>query len=346
MEAGLINGGDDDDERRTTYEDDDDDDDDDGDDDGSDDDDDDDDEGDDDDDDDDDDNLPGPSLPGMDTPPPPPVAATATRSVAFAPEVSTDANGDLLPVHPSSLRATRARRGSLMWLSGRRGVSGGGGGAPSGGGCCHFPLLAELWKWAASVVLIYVVTIAIFPSLTSTIVAAPLNWTATNATHTQAAATARCEWEHVFVPLGFVVFNLGDTLGRNCPWMLRSPNAILLLVLARVVFAPLFMLCHTAAGGALELPLFSLTDALPFVLMGVFSFSNGWLTSSVFVASQGAIDPARRDFAASLLMMMLNAGIFAGAALSFVVRFLDCQPSAANNFDCNPFITPALNGTR
>ena len=38
---------------------------------------------------------------------------------------------------------------------------------------------------------------------------------------------------------------------------------------------------------------------------------------------------------------MLNGGIAVGAALSFLVRFIDCTPTPDNNF-CNPFYTPPL----
>ena len=143
------------------------------------------------------------------------------------------------------------------------------------------------------------------------------------------------------------------------------------------------MLCHTAAGGALQLPAFAGDDALALLIMAIFSISNGWLTSSIFVASQSAIEPHRRnpyrqgdanrahsplrrssprrtthhpslithdsspcaDSAASLLVCLLNGGIALGAALSFVVRYLDCTPSAANAFSCNPFISPSINIT-
>ena len=173
-------------------------------------------------------------------------------------------------------------------------------------------LIRQMWRQCVSIFLVYAVTIAIFPSLTSTIIAAPyVNGTAGNATALAAASLAGppptigtdvlssllnggrlqgaplavggpgCEWRRLFVPLGFVLFNLGDVFGRGSPCILRSPAIILVLVLFRIAFAPLFMLCHTAQGGALQLPLFWGSDAMPLVFIGLFSFSNGLLTSSV-----------------------------------------------------------------
>ena len=50
------------------------------------------------------------------------------------------------------------------------------------------------------------------------------------------------------------------------------------------------------------------------------------------------IEPRLRDPAASFLVMFLNLGIFLGAALNFVVLYLDCTPSAENGYSCNPFV--------
>jgi len=208
--------------------------------------------------------------------------------------------------------------------------------------------------------LVYAVTIALFPSLTSTIIAAPYSnsssYYMTGVSigarmdplrfHASQAAIPGCEWAHLFVPLGFVLFNLGDMTGRGLPCLLRSPTAILVIVVCRIAFAPLFMLCHTAQGGALQLPLFWGSDAMPFIFIALFSTSNGWMTSSIFVSiAERITDAARREQVTTLIVCLLNGGIFCGAALSFVIRYLDCTPGEANDFDCNPFISPVLNVT-
>ena len=239
--------------------------------------------------------------------------------------------------------------------------------APEEGFCV---LLVRLWKWAFSVCFVYTVTIALFPSLTATIAPAPFkaptNTSSSNiggegaslagqlvtyqaqqqqqqqqlgllAVSGAASKSGWCEWAGVFVPLGFVIFNLGDTIGRNLPCIFRAPNVILACVVVRLLFAPLFMLCHTNSH-ADWLPIFWGTDALPFLLMFIFSVTNGMFTSSIFVASQSIVEPKLRDAAASLLVMFLNLGIFLGAALNFVVLYLDCTPSEANGYSCNPFV--------
>ena len=127
-------------------------------------------------------------------------------------------------------------------------------------------LVARLWKWCASISLVYIVTIAIFPALTVTI----------------APSGGSCASKQLFVPLGFVIFNLGDTIGRNLPCLLSRPSTILTAVVSRVIFAPLFMLCYTGSGdaaGPLQLPIFEGMDVMPFVIMSVSLTSNGLITS-------------------------------------------------------------------
>ena len=113
---------------------------------------------------------------------------------------------------------------------------------------------------------------------------------------------------------------------------------MLAIVGARIVFAPLFLLCHSSGSTAFQLPLLAF-DAAPIILILVFSFLNGMLTSSTFVASQATVGARHHKAAASVLVLALNSGIFVGACLSFVVRFANCKPAASNGFDCNPFIS-------
>jgi hypothetical protein len=113
---------------------------------------------------------------------------------------------------------------------------------------------------------VYIVTIAIFPALTVTI----------------APSGGSCASKQLFTPFGFVIFNLGDTIGRNLPCLLSRPSTILTAVVSRVVFAPLFMLCYTGSGdaaGPLQLPIFEGTDVMPFVIMSASMTSNGLLSS-------------------------------------------------------------------
>ena len=177
-------------------------------------------------------------------------------------------------------------------------------------------LLRSLWRQCAAICLIYTVTIAIFPALTSSI----------------SSVSADCEWRQLFVPFGFVLFNLCDTIGRNLPCTVRNPSRLLGLVLTRLVCIPLFIACHSAYGAA-SAQLLGSSDAFPVGLMLVFAITNGWLTSSAFVHAPSEVPEAYSSQAAALMVLFLNLGLLLGSLLAFGVHGLTCH--------CNPFISDA-----
>jgi len=156
-------------------------------------------------------------------------------------------------------------------------------------------LLPQLWAWALSLVLIYAVTLGLFPSLSSTI---------------QSTATS-CSWRHMFVPVGFVIYNAGDTIGRNLPGAVRSSRRLLSLTLLRTGFVPLFMMCNVVPSSGVS-PLASpplASDAWPMLVMVAFSLSNGWLTSCALMHAPEAVPPSERGRAGSLMICFLNGAV-------------------------------------
>jgi len=182
-------------------------------------------------------------------------------------------------------------------------------------------LLARLWCWALSLVLVYAVTIGVFPAVVGMLAAVggPPWW--------------RDAEFGLFIPIMFVLFNVGDTLGRNLParWLPTSPHWILLAALARFIFFPLFLLAHMRQGASSYEPVLS-SDVGTIVTMIVFAISNGWLTSAVFIHAPSAVAPAERKEAASMMAACLNLGLTVGSLVAFLLRFLLCG--------CNPFVTP------
>ena len=181
-----------------------------------------------------------------------------------------------------------------------------------------------LWKWGVAVTIVYIVTIAIFPALTVTI------------TSVGGVCGGNCQWGHLLGASLFILFNFGDTVGRNFPFTLKNPNSLIGWSVARVLFALLFMACHT--GGHPRFSFLAFSDVTAIVVMFLFAFSNGWLTTSMYISSQQAVPLTMVKDAASFLTLYLNGGIFVGAAMSFLLRFLNCTPGVENGFSCNPFI--------
>jgi equilibrative nucleoside transporter 1/2/3 len=140
--------------------------------------------------------------------------------------------------------------------------------------------------------------------------------------------------------VGFVIYNAGDTLGRNLPGAVRSPRWLLGLTLLRTAFVPLFMMCNVVPSSGASPPSDSppaspplASDAWPLLVMAVFSLSNGWLTTCALMHAPEAVPPSERGRAGSLMICFLNGGLFVGSALSFAVKSTMCG-------GCNPFVTP------
>ena len=96
--------------------------------------------------------------------------------------------------------------------------------------------------------------------------------------------------------VGFVIYNAGDTLGRNLPGAVRSPRWLLGLTLLRTVFVPLFMMCNVVPSSGASPPASPplASDAWPLLVMAAFSLSNGWLTSCALMHAPEAVPPSER----------------------------------------------------
>lgn len=166
------------------------------------------------------------------------------------------------------------------------------------------PLRDLAWRirgWGAAVTLVFAVTLTLYPAITSNI---------------HASASGTCLWQAIFVPHMFLLFNLGDTIGRATVCSIpKLQSSVMLLVLARVVFAPIFI-----ALGAHDLPRSAASsDALPIFAMLIFAVSNGWLTTAIFVRAPESVSPADRPATGALMVLFLNVGLTLGSIASFVM---------------------------
>lgn len=143
-----------------------------------------------------------------------------------------------------------------------------------------------------TVIYIYIITLALFPSKTVQI-------------------TSVSGMDPVlFISLHFLLFNVGDWIGRTLPlWQscqIFSSRLLLLFAFVRTGFIPAFLLYGT---------LFN-SDLLFFVLLLLFSVSNGWLTSLVFMAApQHQSQPALIGKTMSFFLVL---GLALGGMTSFL----------------------------
>jgi len=125
-----------------------------------------------------------------------------------------------------------------------------------------------------------------------------------------------------FIPLGFLVWNVGDLLGRLLTLspllsrvLPRRPALLLLFAFLRAGFIPLYFLCNIENNGAVIN-----NDAFYlFVVQLFFGVTNGWLGSVCMMDFTKYVDDGEREAAGGFMAVNLVAGLMAGSLLSFAV---------------------------
>ncbi|XP_066535223.1 equilibrative nucleoside transporter 1a isoform X2 [Hoplias malabaricus] len=130
-----------------------------------------------------------------------------------------------------------------------------------------FAIFNQIWVMALSVCFVFTITIGVFPAVT---------------VDAKSIVPKEHSWETYFIPVScFLLFNVMDWAGRSltavCMWPGKDSKWLPALVIARVVFVPLFILCNVQPRN--YLPVVFAHDAWYIIFMILFSFSNGYLAS-------------------------------------------------------------------
>lgn len=123
----------------------------------------------------------------------------------------------------------------------------------------------------------------------------------------------------LFVPFFFVLFNLGDFLGRVIAGYFTpvfTPKNIWVAGSLRVLFIPLFLLCNLSNS---QLPVLFHSDAFPVVFMVLFALSNGYVSSTCMQMGPAMVPSADAPLAGVIMIFCLTAGLMGGAVVSFPV---------------------------
>uniref|UniRef100_A0A8C7D9V1 Solute carrier family 29 member 1 (Augustine blood group) n=1 Tax=Oncorhynchus kisutch TaxID=8019 RepID=A0A8C7D9V1_ONCKI len=131
--------------------------------------------------------------------------------------------------------------------------------------------------------------------------------------------------ELYFIPVCcFLLFNLSDWVGRSltavCMWPGKDSKLVPILLVARVIFVPLFMLCNVQPR--YNLPIFFEHDAWFIVFMIVFAFSNGYLASLCMCFGPKKVAAHEAETAGAIMAFFMSLGLALGASLSFLFRGL------------------------
>lgn len=185
-------------------------------------------------------------------------------------------------------------------------------------------VLKIVWAPSFAVCYNFLVTLAIFPTIIASI----------------ASVNQESEsriFHDIFVPFAFLLFNIGDLLGRMLAGMIPfpTPRWQFIFSLARTVFFFLFLCCNVVLrdpnGVPIEtsLPVLFGNDYVYWLFVLLFATSNGYLASVCMITAPTMVDPKEKEKVGTLMITALVFGLSLGSFFSFGLRAILCQ--------CDPF---------
>lgn len=123
----------------------------------------------------------------------------------------------------------------------------------------------------------------------------------------------------IFIPIGFLTWNIGDFIGRlstGVPYFVTTrPRLLFVFSLLRFLFIPLYYLCNLDGKGAIiKTDWFYLA-----IVQFFFGATNGWLGSLCMMDAGKWVEEEEREAAGSFMVLNLVGGLTLGSVLSFAV---------------------------
>ncbi|XP_066282833.1 equilibrative nucleoside transporter 1-like [Branchiostoma lanceolatum] len=176
----------------------------------------------------------------------------------------------------------------------------------------YLQIFRKIWMPAVSVMFTFLVTLSVFPSVSSLI--------------ESVSKSDGSRWTgEFFIPVTcFLFFNLSDLAGRIIAGAVQFPKekSVLLpiLVLLRTGFMPLFMFCNAQPEEfTRHLPVVFDSDAYPIVFMVLMGVSNGYLGSLCMMYGPRLVAAEDAETAGITMSAFLTLGLGLGAAFSFAL---------------------------
>ncbi|XP_020843530.2 equilibrative nucleoside transporter 1-like isoform X4 [Phascolarctos cinereus] len=172
-------------------------------------------------------------------------------------------------------------------------------------------ILKQIWVLALSVCFIFIITICVFPSVTAEV---------------QSTIAGTSDWKNYFIPVScFFTFNVFDCAGRSFTTLYMWPKKdsgwqLPALVVARIVFVPLLMLCNVHPRK--NLPVIFHHDAWFIIFMMFFAFSNGYLASLCMCFAPKTVKPSEAEAAGTVMVFFLALGLALGSLSSLLLRVI------------------------
>jgi equilibrative nucleoside transporter 1/2/3 len=131
--------------------------------------------------------------------------------------------------------------------------------------------------------------------------------------------------KNVYIPFIYLLWNLGDLLGRilcgipRCKMLISDPHRLIVYSVARLAFIPLFLTCNLHPSGG-HSSAWIQSDLWYMALQFIFGLTNGQLCTSCFMTVRDYCDTdEEKEAAGGFTTVFLSVGLAAGAVLSYLL---------------------------
>jgi equilibrative nucleoside transporter 1/2/3 len=123
----------------------------------------------------------------------------------------------------------------------------------------------------------------------------------------------------VFIPTGFLLWNVGDLSGRLiCGWdklLIKDPRWQAILAVSRAAFVPLYFMCNIGGKGAVVE-----SDLFFWLVQFCFGLGSGWIGSSCIITAPDHVEDDEKEACGGFMGLCLVLGLTTGSMLSFLVN--------------------------
>ncbi|XP_078726727.1 equilibrative nucleoside transporter 1-like isoform X1 [Lampetra fluviatilis] len=169
-------------------------------------------------------------------------------------------------------------------------------------------IMKQIWMPAFSVCCVFWLTFTLFPAITVRV----------------DTVTDDSKWNTFFQPVcGFLAFGFSDFVGRSLPALYMWPKAdswwLPVLVVLRLVFVPLFLLCNIASRPLGITPFRH--DAAFVIIMLLMGTSNGYLATLSMSYGPKNVNAHQAETAGVIMMTFIALGLALGGVSSFIITW-------------------------
>lgn len=178
----------------------------------------------------------------------------------------------------------------------------------------------SVFWYAITVMTVFIVTLALFPVFYIKVASvyfdpqAPLP-----------LSEAAFYYNNVFMFINFLLFNLGDWIGKVIPLnprlVIKERHFLALCSFLRFIYFPIFLLSHvTGFGKNYPLPTPFSSDAAFYIIAITFGVTSGYLSTVAMMTGPTAVPDAKdRPKAATVMVFFLTVGLTLGVYLALIL---------------------------